>query len=95
MKPTQGRVRRRRVKCKKEESKIGHTSKNAKEITESKNLDKNDEMNMENKENMDIGDFSSNLDGYSSKKGESRKAKAKESNEKNIASKNIGEEDKN
>ena len=43
-------------------------------------------MNMENEENMDMGDFSSNLDGYFGSKGESRKYEVEESSEKNIGS---------
>ena len=64
------------------------------EVTESKNSNKNDEINLENEENTKMRDFSSNLDGYSGSKGEFGKDEANESYDKNIGSENIGEEDK-
>jgi len=52
-------------------------------------------MNTKNKENMHMGDFSSNLNGFLGNKDESGRAKANESHEKNIGLENTGEEDKN
>ena len=50
---------------------------------------------MENEEDTEMGDFSSNLDGYSSSKGESRKNEVEESLEKIFGLENIGDEDIN
>ena len=52
-------------------------------------------MNIETKENKNVGDFSSNLNGYSGSKGKSGRAKDKDSLDKNKGSKNIGEKEEN
>lgn len=39
-------------------------------------------MNIDNEENTDVGDFSSNLNAYFGSKGESRRVEAKESKKK-------------
>ena len=65
------------------------------EITKSDNSDNNEEKNLEEEENMDVGDFSSNLEGYPSSKGETSKEEMDESNDKNTRLGNVGEEDTN
>ena len=50
---------------------------------------------MENEEDTEMGDFSSNLDGYFGSKGETGKNEVEESLDKNVGSENIGDEDIN
>ena len=50
---------------------------------------------MENEEDMEMGDFSSNLDGYLGNKGETRNNEIEESLDKNVGLENIGDEDIN
>ena len=45
----------------------------------SENSDKNDEMNIDYEDNIDVGDFGSNLNVYSGSKGESRRVEAEKS----------------
>ena len=52
-------------------------------------------MNIETKENKDVEEFSSNINGYSGRKGESTRAEVKESHDKNMGSENFGQEEKN
>ena len=62
------------------------------EITESDNSENNEEKNVDEEENMDVGDFSSNLEGYLC---ETSKEEMDVNNEKNIGSSNVCEEDTN
>ena len=50
---------------------------------------------MENEEDTEMGDFSSNLDSYCGSKGETRKNEVEESLDKKVGSENIGDEDIN
>ena len=50
-----------------------------------KNSQKKEEMNIDNEGNSNVGDFSSNLNAYSRRKGEFGRAKAKESHEKTLS----------
>ena len=52
-------------------------------------------MDMENDEIMEMGDFSSNLDGYSSSKGVLGKDEVEESHDNNTGLDNHGEEEEN
>lgn len=52
-------------------------------------------MDTKNDEKKEIGDFSSNLDGYSSSKGVSRKDEVEESHDNNTGSDTHGKEEEN
>ena len=57
------------------------------------NSDNNEKMDTENDEKIEMGDFSSNLDGYSSSKVVSRKEEVEESHDKNTGLDTHGEEE--
>ena len=64
---------------------------NVEETTESENS-KNKEENLEEEENENVGDFSSNLDGYPDRKGKSGKEDEEVNSEENTGPSNVGDE---
>ena len=65
--------------------------KNEEEIIES--FDKNEDKNVEIEEDTEMGDISSNLEGYPGSKDETRKNDVEENLDKNEESDNIGNEE--